>query len=296
MSRSQRHKVIIQGTDSSGKGMSEKQPALRYINQYANSVAFSVPTGAVGGPLQGSSTAGFPPTLIPPPTSLMLAEFEAGEDFSSPGQFDNTGNPIHESLPASNEPTPEPPGPGPDPEPGMEPTLASLTPDTAVLGDPDLTLHCIGTNFTETSVINFADHDEPTTFVSDTEVTTGVKPSLGWGAVSVPVTIKQGSFETAPLDFTFTEAAARGSQRDFPIGPLTISHIEDHADGLALTIASGDVRVDDTVLIEATGNTSVNGSYPVLLVDGQVIVVDNQFVLETPIDAKGRVTVISGEA
>jgi len=100
---------------------------------------------------------------------------------------------------------PPEPEPAPEPEPGMEPTLASLTPDTAVLGDPDLTLHCIGTNFTATSVIRFADHDEPTTFVSDTEVTTGVKPSLGWGAVAVPVTVRQGSYETAPLDFTFTE-------------------------------------------------------------------------------------------
>ena len=52
MGRSQRHKVIIQGTDSTGKGLSEKQPALRYILQFAASQAFSVPSARLVGPLR----------------------------------------------------------------------------------------------------------------------------------------------------------------------------------------------------------------------------------------------------
>lgn len=86
------------------------------------------------------------------------------------------------------------------------PVLSSLTPNTAVLGSADITMSCIGTDFTDTTVINFAGNDEPTTFVSETEVTTGVKPSLGWGEVSVPVKVKNGAVESDPLDFTFTAA------------------------------------------------------------------------------------------
>jgi hypothetical protein len=96
---------------------------------------------------------------------------------------------------------------GPAPPPA--PTLTSLSPDTAVLGDPDIVMSCIGTGFTAESVIYFADQDEPTTLVSDTEVTTGVKPSLPWGAVTVPVYVRNGSLASEPLDFTFTEPVAR---------------------------------------------------------------------------------------
>jgi hypothetical protein len=96
------------------------------------------------------------------------------------------------------------------PEP---PTLEDLEPDTAVLGDPDFTLSCIGTGFDATSVINFAGQDEPTTLVSDTEVTTIVKPSLPWGAVGVPVFIKGGGAETDPIDFTFTDPVQENPSR-----------------------------------------------------------------------------------
>ena len=40
----------------------------------------------------------------------------------------------------------------------------------------------------------------------DTEVTTIVKPSLGWGVVSVPVYVKTGEQQSDPLDFSFTAA------------------------------------------------------------------------------------------
>lgn len=84
------------------------------------------------------------------------------------------------------------------------PTLTSLSPDTAASGDPDFTLSCIGTGFTSSTVIKFGGHDEPTTLVSDTEVTTGVKPSLFVPAV-VPVLVHVGELESDPVNFTFTE-------------------------------------------------------------------------------------------
>jgi hypothetical protein len=86
------------------------------------------------------------------------------------------------------------------------PTLTSLSPNTAASGDPDFVLSCIGTNFVEGTVIYFGsttEQDEPTTLVSDTEVTTGVKPSLFAPAV-VPVTVRTGKFLSDPVDFTFT--------------------------------------------------------------------------------------------
>jgi hypothetical protein len=89
------------------------------------------------------------------------------------------------------------------------PVLNSIDPSTAVLGDPDVTMTCVGSKFTPNSVIMFADNPEPITFVSSSEISTIVKPSLGWGAVSVPVFVKNGLKESAKLSFTFTEPLGR---------------------------------------------------------------------------------------
>jgi hypothetical protein len=95
---------------------------------------------------------------------------------------------------------------GTEPLPGQEPTLTQLSPAEAVIGSTDFTLVVIGTNFTPTSVIVFNGGVEPTTYVSATELNTGIKPSTASAAATVPVTVQQGSFETAPLDFEFTES------------------------------------------------------------------------------------------
>lgn len=57
------------------------------------------------------------------------------------------------------------------------PTLDSLDPPDATAGDPDVTLRCLGTGFTDATVINFNGGDETTVFVSDSELTTIVKTS-----------------------------------------------------------------------------------------------------------------------
>jgi hypothetical protein len=87
------------------------------------------------------------------------------------------------------------------------PTLTSISPDTAACGDPEFTLSCIGTDFGPSATMNFAGHDEPTTLVSDTEVTTIVKPSLWANPDVVPVYLHIGEAKTETLDFTFTEPA-----------------------------------------------------------------------------------------
>jgi hypothetical protein len=91
------------------------------------------------------------------------------------------------------------------PEPVAAPELDSLSPDTAVSGDAtDITMSVIGSGFTPDSIIVFNGNPEPTTMVSDTELTTGVKPSLFVVPAVCPVEVHTGSQRTAAVDFTFT--------------------------------------------------------------------------------------------
>jgi len=100
-------------------------------------------------------------------------------------------------------------GPVP-PEPIAPPTLTSLSPNTAVAGDAaDIVMCAIGTGFTSGSIIVFNGHIEPTTFVSETEVTTGVKPSIFVVPAVCPVEVHTGTHVAGPVDFNFTDAAAR---------------------------------------------------------------------------------------
>jgi hypothetical protein len=98
------------------------------------------------------------------------------------------------------------------PEGGAAPVLTSLTPATAVLGAPSFTLHVRGTGFVDGAVIVFAGHDEPTTWVSATEVTTGVDMSVWAGPdPAVPVVVRGGDGAVSnTLTFAFTAALRRG--------------------------------------------------------------------------------------
>jgi hypothetical protein len=98
------------------------------------------------------------------------------------------------------------------------PDLESLDPDEADAGDAtDIVMHVHGTGFTEQSVIYFNGLAEPTTFVSETEVTTGVKPSLFTVAAVCPVTVRNGEHESDALEFEFLDPedppAARETKR-----------------------------------------------------------------------------------
>jgi hypothetical protein len=94
---------------------------------------------------------------------------------------------------------------------GTAPVLTSLTPASVALGAPSFTLHVHGTGFAPGAVIVFAGKDEPTTVVSDTEVTTGVDMSVWVGPdPAVPVVVRgaDGAVSNG-LAFAFT-AARRG--------------------------------------------------------------------------------------
>jgi IPT/TIG domain len=97
-------------------------------------------------------------------------------------------------------------------QPIEAPTLDSLDPAEIAIGAADTTLHVHGSGFTEDSVIHFAGHDEPTTFVSDSELTTGLKPSLWQAPDTVECTVKNGGAESEPVEFEFLPAEGSASR------------------------------------------------------------------------------------
>jgi hypothetical protein len=86
----------------------------------------------------------------------------------------------------------------------VAPTVTSLSPATAVIGDPVFDIHVHGTGFNASSIITFNGLDEPTTFVSETELTTGINMPLWVSPAVVPVAVKNGDLVSEPLDFEFT--------------------------------------------------------------------------------------------
>lgn len=95
--------------------------------------------------------------------------------------------------------------------------LTSLTPSSAALGSPSFTLHVVGTGFDSASKIYFNGGEETTTFVSATELTTGVDMSTAGAAVEVPVVVEGGNGAASnELKFTFTPAAGVLSTQKSP--------------------------------------------------------------------------------
>jgi hypothetical protein len=87
------------------------------------------------------------------------------------------------------------------------PVLTALAPATVALGAPSFTVHVQGTGFAPEAVITFAGHDEPTTVVSPTEVTTGIDMAVWIGPDTVQVTVRNGAGAASnALPFTFTSA------------------------------------------------------------------------------------------
>jgi len=101
--------------------------------------------------------------------------------------------------------------------PGEEappPTVDSLVPNSATLGDPDFTISVLGTGFDEESVIVFNGFDEPTTVVSDTEVQTGVNMAVWAAPVAVDVQVRSGAGVLSNAQtFTFLDPVAGTASR-----------------------------------------------------------------------------------
>jgi hypothetical protein len=95
--------------------------------------------------------------------------------------------------------------------PADPPEIEALEPPTAAIGQPSFTLHVRGKGFTPESVIFWNDGAEPTTFVSDTELTTGVNMETAQFPIPIPIVVKNadGTLSNEAI-FTLTEASARG--------------------------------------------------------------------------------------
>ncbi len=262
---SQRHKLLELNVTAAGEIIAEGEIAPGYLQQLGNPDAFDG-------------------------TYLKDADLAVDVPMGPPGgplQGSSIAGPIPEGI--------EPPSP-PDPEPGEEPTITSLDPATAVLGSADITMIVNGTNFTNSSVIHFSDQDEPTTFISDTQISTGVKPSLGWGAVSVPVTVKQGSYETDPVQFTFSEsdpvvgtasADFANGQEDIALPDYSILPVS-NVQGSFLTLDGPGLRA------VAEGDVSAHFSFMILHNWGKAVVFGVSFDEEPP-QEMGRKTVESND-
>lgn len=92
-------------------------------------------------------------------------------------------------------------------EPTVPPVITGLNPASVVLGSPNFTLHVMGTGFTPDSSIIWNGSPEPTTFVSETELTTEVDMSTAAVAVDIPVFVESGGVMSDAMTFSFTESA-----------------------------------------------------------------------------------------
>lgn len=97
--------------------------------------------------------------------------------------------------------------PGGDPtdeaEAGFDPSITSLTPDTAVAG-ADVTVTVAGERFTADSVVEVNQAPVPTVYVSGTELTATFNGAAGTAGVTVRNPAAEQESNT--VDFTFTEA------------------------------------------------------------------------------------------
>ena len=171
---------------------------------------------------QGGVAATYPDTS----DSINEPDTKPGTDYRGELRADTRTEPPPDLPPGhGNFSINEPPGSsvggegeGAGGEESEAPDLESLDPDEADAGDAeDIVMHVHGTGFTEQSVIYFNGLQEPTTFVSATEVTTGVKPSLFVVPAVCPVTVRNGEHESDALEFEFLDpeepVAARETKR-----------------------------------------------------------------------------------
>ena len=118
------------------------------------------------------------------------------------------------AFPDPDEPYPQDGDPYPPPPDLEAPRVTtSLTPASAQLGDPPFTLHVNGTGFVQTDTILWNGSPEPTTFVSDTELTTGVDMTTAQVAMPIPVSVRTfiGSVSNE-LTFDLLPAADPGTR------------------------------------------------------------------------------------
>jgi hypothetical protein len=106
-------------------------------------------------------------------------------------------------------------------------TIDSLDPVEAELGGADITLHVYGTGFVDGMQIVFNGGLETTVFVSETELTTIVRPSTASAAIDVPVSVSAyGYVVEPPLTFSFTEPVEDPLPSDSALMAMTRAELD----------------------------------------------------------------------
>jgi hypothetical protein len=225
-----------------------------------------VPVGEYGGPLSGSTLTG----AIP-------------EELVSPG------------------PNPEPPDPD-----VITPSLTSLHPASAPIQTGDMNVRILGTGFTEETVMVWNGADDVAAYISDTEMTTVVKTDMATVPSTCTVMMRNGASNISNvLNFELVDGTPEGRRgarqdgRSFPMGPFNIISVRrDNTLGqLVYTLdgSAGDqIKNGDTILVEATGNSAINGTYTAENVAGPQFSVTTDTTISQLIEDKGRVTIIAG--
>jgi hypothetical protein len=98
------------------------------------------------------------------------------------------------------------------------PVVSSLSPNTVVIGAPSFDIHVVGEFFTPGSKIVFNGYEEPTVFVSQTELTTGVNMPLWLAPAIIPVNVlSEDGIQSNAMSFAFTDTAVvMSAQKPLP--------------------------------------------------------------------------------
>jgi len=177
----------------------------QYVGPHDDKIGDLLPGNFGWLPLDSAGKPSGPATLAFPGIQTAVARVFASfqPNLNIDALVTPAGGPLNDKMNANSDRLYIPARPN---EPTAPPTLASISPATAVIGGADLVLTCTGTNFSPTCKIIFNGGEEPTTFISPTSVTTVVKPSLASTPGAYPVVVRTELGETAPQSFTFTAA------------------------------------------------------------------------------------------
>lgn len=265
---SQRHKLWERGATSAGE--------IHAQGVVAPGIAMQVDPEAVGVLKPGPPLYNTGLELEEPPDPTGAITVPIGE----PGG-PLSGSSLTGAIPESIDP---------GPLPGV-PTLTSISPNTGEAGGSDITCLITGTGFHNETVLVWNGADDNAAYNNENEMTTVVKLSLASIASTCTVQVRNGQEFSNTITFEITEPVTEPAEGERDPGPFNIVRIDNADEGMFFVMESGVFEVGDEVLVEATGNTSVNGNWTVLLVDDSAIVLDNGYELTTVIEAKGRITI-----
>ncbi len=224
----------------------------------------------------------------------LLLQVDDPDVQANPGQYSEAGVVVPIGAPGGpldgstlTGPVPNGAGGGPDPEPPEDPFgIVSILPAEFPAGYPDTGATVAGAGFEDGAVVVFGGADMDTDFISDNQLNFTL-PSSTAAAGPVAVTVRNpGGEVTAEVTFNFIEEPAQRQGLTGPQGIVSVSR----RNGKLVILVDDPSRILPglIVTIEATGNTSVNGEYKVLSVDGNEVTIDNDFDLANPIEGKGR--------